>query len=209
MSSTKIAIVNYQAGNLRSVQKALEKFGVCTEITSDVDQIKRADGLVFPGQGSCDSSMMQLNKKNLVDPIREYISTNKPFLGICLGLQLLFDRSDEGIEPCLGVLKGYNRRFPKDGKVPHMGWNQVEFDLKHRIFDDIDNGSNFYFVHSYYAVPDDHNVVAGHTTYGVKFCSAVAWGNVTAVQFHPEKSGVTGLKIYKNFIKLVRESKCE
>ena len=206
MSSATIAIVDYQAGNLRSVQKALQRFGVGARITSDAGVIERADGVVFPGQGACDSAMRQLRDRSLVGPIKSFISSGKPFLGVCLGLQLLLEESDEGAERCLGVLAGRVRRLPSGLKIPHMGWNRVEFHGWHPALEGIPSGSYFYFVHSYYADPDDKSTVAGTTAYGVEFCSAVAWDNVLAVQFHPEKSGDIGLRLYRNFVALVNAS---
>ena len=206
MSSPTIAIVDYQAGNLRSVQKALQKFGVGARITSEASAIESADGVVFPGQGACDSSMRQLRDRDLVGPIKDFIASGKPFLGVCLGLQLLLEESDEGDEQCLGVLAGRVRRLPEGLKIPHMGWNQVDFRMKHSVLDEVPDDSHFYFVHSYYADPDDKSVVVGTTTYGIEFCSAVAWDNVVALQFHPEKSGAVGLRIYQNFVDLVRDS---
>ncbi|MCH8109719.1 MAG: imidazole glycerol phosphate synthase subunit HisH [Chloroflexi bacterium] len=210
MSSPNIAIVDYKAGNIRSVQKALEHSGASASITSDPGAIERADALVFPGQGANDSSMRQLKARGLVNPIKDFISSGKPFLGVCLGLQLLMESSEEGVEPGLGVLEGQVRRFLPNGlKVPHMGWNEVDFHIEHPVFEGIPNGSHFYFVHSYYADPEDKGVVAGTTSYGIEFCSAVAWDNVVAVQFHPEKSGDIGLKMYRNFASLVETSKME
>ena len=210
-----VAIVDYDAGNLRSVQKALEKFGARAEIASSADRVARADALVVPGQGACDSSMRRLRELGLVAPIRAYINDGKPFLGVCLGLQLLLDSSDEGEEPCLGVIPGACHRLPDGGsgglndgrKIPHMGWNQVEWRKEHPFFAGVPNGSHFYFVHSYYAAPDDSSVVAGVTDYGVEFCSAAAWGSAAAVQFHPEKSGRIGLRIYENFVRHVRQTR--
>lgn len=208
----EIAIIDYRAGNLRSVQKALQKWGASAVITSDAGDIERADGVVFPGQGACDSSMLNIRRLGLFDVIRRSISDGKPFLGVCLGLQLLLEGSEEGEQPCLGVLKGRTRRLPPEKtehmglKIPHMGWNQVKFQLKHPVFAGIPDSSHFYFVHSYYADPDDAGVVAGITDYGIEFCSAVAWGNSAAVQFHPEKSGAVGLQIYRNFVGLVKEA---
>lgn len=203
----QIAIVDYQAGNLRSVQKALEKCGAAAIATSDPEAIKQADGVVFPGQGACDSSMRHIRELGLEGPIKESILSGKPFLGVCLGLQLLLEESDEGDEACLGILKGRVRRLPAGQKIPHMGWNQVDFKLDHPVLKGIPAGSYFYFVHSYYADPEDESVIAGTTDYGMNFCSAVAWDNVTAVQFHPEKSGDVGLIIYENFVKLVEQTK--
>ena len=207
MTGPMIAIVDYQAGNLRSVQKALERSGAVSIITSDASEIEAADGLVFPGQGASGSSMRALHARGLVAPIREAISGGKPFLGVCLGLQLMLEASDEAPEPCLGVLGGRVRLLPAGLKVPHMGWNQVAFHRDLPVFDGIPDGSNFYFVHSYYADPEDEGVRVGTTTYGFDFCSAVAWDNVVAVQFHPEKSGGIGLKLYRNFVDMVAESK--
>ena len=198
--------MDYQAGNLRSVQKALERMGALAKITSDAQEVEAADGVVFPGQGASDPAMRSLSQRGLVDPIKAFIASGRPFLGVCLGLELLLEASDEGVEPCLGVLKGRVRRLPRGQKIPHMGWNQVEFHLRHPVFEGIPSGSYFYFVHSYYADPDDQAMVAGTTSYGVDFCSAVAWDNVAAVQFHPEKSGPVGLKLYRNFIALVDSS---
>lgn len=203
----QIAIVDYQAGNLRSVQKALEKTGASAVATSDPDAIAKADGVVFPGQGACDSSMRHIRELGLETPIKESIASGKPFLGVCLGLQLLLEESDEGNEPCLGILKGRVRRLPGGQKIPHMGWNQVDIQLEHPVLKGIPAGSYFYFVHSYYADPEERSVVAGTTEYGLNFCSAVAWDNVAAVQFHPEKSGNVGLIIYENFVQLVEQTK--
>ena len=200
MTAPTIAIVNYQAGNLRSVQKALEIFGANALITADATEIAAAQALVFPGQGANDSSMRALKERSLVEPIRSFIDSGKPFLGVCLGLQLLLEGSDEGVEPGLGVLKGRVRRLPPGVKIPHMGWNQVEFHRKHMYLDGLPEGSYFYFVHSYFPDPEEKSLVAGTTTYGVEFCTAVAWDNVAAVQFHPEKSGDVGLKIYERFV---------
>lgn len=204
MSEPRIAIVDYDAGNVRSVQKAFQKVGSNASITSDPDEVIRADALVVPGQGACDSSMRHMRQKGLVEPIKEFIASGKPFFGVCLGLQLLMADSEEGDEPCLGVLEGRTRRLPSGQKIPHMGWNQVEFHIRHPVFDTIPDGSHFYFVHSYYADPDDKSVVACTTDYGLDFCSGAVWENVVAVQFHPEKSGALGLKIYENFIEDVR-----
>ena len=203
VSPATIVIIDHQAGNLRSVQKALEKVGAAGRISNDPDEIAQADGLVFPGQGACDTSMRQLRDRNLVGPLVAFISSGKPFLGVCLGLQLLLDGSEEGEEPGLGVLAGRVKRLPPGLKIPHMGWNQVNLRTPHPVFEGVRTGSYFYFVHSYYADPEDVGVVAGTTGYGVEFCSAAAWDNVVAVQFHPEKSGADGLRVYRNFVRLV------
>ncbi len=204
MSSPTIAIVDYQAGNLRSVQKALERFGANAVITSDPEQIELAHGVVFPGQGASDPSMCALRDRSLIVPIKDYIASGKPFMGVCLGLQLLLDASDEGVEPGLGVIPGRVKHLPEGLKVPHMGWNEVAFRIEHPVLDGVPNGTHFYFVHSYYADPEDETVIAGTTNYGVEFCSAAAKDNWIALQFHPEKSGAVGLKLYENFVENVK-----
>ena len=201
MSQLNIAIVDYQAGNLRSVAKAIEKAGQTPFITSDPQAILSAEALVFPGQGSCDGAMRALKQRGLVEPIRAFVASRRPFLGVCLGLQLLFPYSEEGSEPGLGIYPGSVKRLPDGLKVPHMGWNQVDFCQEHPVFQDIPQGSYFYFVHSYYPEPEEPSLVAGTTTYGIQFCCATAKDNLVATQFHPEKSGRLGLKIYENFIK--------
>lgn len=205
MSVPLIAVVDYKAGNLHSVQKALEKFGGRPFVTTDPARIRRADALVMPGQGACDSAMRNIRGHDLEQPIKEFIASGRPYLGICLGLQLLLESSDEGDEPCLGVLEGNVRKLPSGQKTPHMGWNQVHFKKEDPMFNGVPEGSHFYFVHSYYADPIDKAVVGGTTTYGVEFCSVAIWDNVVAVQFHPEKSGNVGLKVYGNFVSRVRE----
>lgn len=205
-----IAIIDYEAGNLRSVQKALEECGAAARITADAHDIIAADGVVFPGQGACDASMRSIRERGLFDVIRQSIDSGKPFLGVCLGLQLLLESSEEGDEPCLAILQGSTKRLPPEKtdqaglKIPHMGWNSVALSVQHPVFDGIPDDSYFYFVHSYYADPENKGIVAGTTSYGIDFCSAVAWDNVAAVQFHPEKSGAVGLQLYRNFLSLVK-----
>ena len=204
MTAPLVAIVDYRAGNVRSVERALQRFGADARVTSDARVIESADGVVFPGQGACDSSMAELRRRGLVGPIRDYIAGGRPFLGVCLGLQLLLERSEEGEEPCLGVIAGTVRRFPDDAglKVPHMGWNRVNLRQRPPMMRDVPDDSHFYFVHGYYADPSAEGVVAATTHYGLEFCSAVAWDNVLGVQFHPEKSGATGLLVYRNFVRV-------
>ena len=208
-----IAIIDYDAGNIRSVQKALEECGASARITADSEDIIAADGVVFPGQGACDSSMRSIRERGLFDVVRQSIDSGKPFLGVCLGLQLLLESSEEGDEPCLAILKGRTKRLPPAKteqvglKIPHMGWNSVSLPVQHPVFEGIPDDSHFYFVHSYYADPEDKDVVAGVTNYGIDFCSAVAWDNVAAVQFHPEKSGAVGLRLYRNFLALVQSDR--
>ena len=200
--SIKLVVIDYESGNLRSVAKALESIGVSPIVTGDASQIASADAVVLPGVGSGPAAMDALRQRNLVEPIRECVASGRPFLGVCLGLQLLLDRTEEGGADCLGSVAGRVRRLPDGVKVPHMGWNSVRFKREHPVFKGIPQDSHFYFVHSYYAAPDDETWVAGTTDYGVSFCSIYAKDNVVATQFHPEKSGRMGLRIYQNFVTL-------
>ena len=200
--SIKLVVIDYESGNLRSVAKALESIGVSPIVTGDASQIASADAVVLPGVGSGPAAMDALRQRNLVEPIRECVASGRPFLGVCLGLHLLLDRTEEGGADCLGSVAGRVRRLPDELKVPHMGWNSVRFKREHPVFKGIPQDSHFYFVHSYYAAPDDETWVAGTTDYGVSFCSIYAKDNVVATQFHPEKSGRMGLKIYQNFVTL-------
>ena len=198
-----LAIVDYGAGNLRSVAKAFEHLGFRAEVTQDPRAVLAAQGVILPGVGSSGSAMAALESLGLVEPLKEVASNGTPFFGVCLGLQLLMDGSDEDPRPCLGIVPGWVRRIPPPLKVPHMGWNQVELSGEDGVFRGVVSGSNFYFVHSYYADLQDESLVKGVTEYGVNFCSVLARGNLVASQFHPEKSGATGLKLYDNFVRLM------
>ena len=212
----KLVVIDYESGNLRSVSKALESVGVRPIVTSDQAEIASADAVIFPGVGSAPAAMAALNSRNLVQPLRDYVASGRPFLGVCLGLQLLMDRTEEGDALCLGIVPGQAKRLAggelTNGqpsvklKVPHMGWNSVRFTGDHPVFTGIPQDSHFYFVHSYYAVPEDTDGLAGITSYGVDFCSVYAKGNLVATQFHPEKSGPVGVSIYKNFAALAAQS---
>ena len=204
MDTPTIAIVNYQAGNLRSVEKALEHVGAKPVVTADPRSIESARGVVFPGQGASDPSIRALRERGLLGPIKDYIASGRPFMGVCLGLQLLLDASDEGVEWGLGVVRGRVKRLPGSVKTPHMGWNQVLFRAEHPVLTNVPDRSYFYFVHSYYADPEDDGMVIGSTSYGVEFCSVAARDNWIAFQFHPEKSGSIGLRLYENFVDFVR-----
>lgn len=191
-------------GNLRSVQKAFEKLGVAAEIVTEPEQIHSAEKLVLPGVGAFRDAMHELNRLNLVQPIREHIQRDKPLLGICLGLQMLFDVSyEDGEWQGLGVLEGDVVRFPAmpDLKVPHMGWNTLQAKQSHSLLQGVPVDASVYFVHSYYVRPKDESVVAARTDYGIPFTSMIARGNLVATQFHPEKSQKVGLKLLENFAK--------
>ena len=202
-----IAIVDYGAGNLGSVKKALDFIGAHSHITSSAQEIRCADGVIFPGVGSFGAAVDSLRASGLFDAVREAAGGQKPFLGICLGLQMLFDRSEESPqEHGLGVLEGEIGRIPSDLglKVPHMGWNSISILKKDGIFRDIPAGSYVYFVHSYYLQARNPQQVAARTEYGVSIDAAVSDGLLFATQFHPEKSGEVGLHILRNFNELVR-----
>lgn len=203
-----IAIIDYGSGNLRSVQKAFQKLGFSAEISKDRSFIRSAKGIVLPGVGSFDASLKELRDNGLEGAIEEGIALNKPFLGICLGLQHLFESSEEGKEKGLGILKGEVKKFNfkgtpwKNQSIPHMGWNRLL--IKHRspILEGIEDGNMVYFAHSYHVVPKDEMVIATRTDYGIEFVSSVWKDNLFGIQFHPEKSGEVGLKIVRNFGKL-------
>lgn len=195
-----IAIIDYGAGNIRSVEKAFERLGYRAVITQAVDQILEAKAVVLPGQGAAGDTMSSLQALGLAEPIRAVVDGGKPFFGVCVGLQILFTGSEEGgWQECFGLIPGVVRRLPPGLKIPHMGWNQVRQKRAHPIFEGIPNDANFYFVHSYYALPESKSVVAGETDYGISFCSMVIQDNLVATQFHPEKSGEVGLRMYDNF----------
>ena len=200
-----IAIIDYQMGNLRSVQKALERVGHAAAITADPRTLAAADKLVLPGVGAFADAIAEIRRRDLVEPIRTAIDAGKPVLGICLGLQLLFDVSyEDGQHEGLGIVPGEVRRFdvPHEYKIPHMGWNTVDLRQRSPLLAGIDNGAHFYFVHSYYVVPRDKSLVALETSYPEPFCAAIARDNLFATQFHPEKSQAAGLRLLKNFAEL-------
>ncbi len=208
--SITIAVIDYGMGNLRSVSKALEHVAPQAEVcvTADAAVVMRAERVVFPGQGAMPDCMRELEGKGLRAAVLEAART-KPFLGICIGLQMLFERSEEGDTPGLGVFGGCVKRFPaavmKDArggklKVPHMGWNEVMQAKPHALWRGIADGNRYYFVHSYYVEPGQPQLTAGRSTYGIPFTAAVAQDNIFAVQFHPEKSQAAGLALLANFV---------
>ena len=202
-----IAIVDYGMGNLRSVEKGFLKVGVDARVVSDSKAVDDAKGVVLPGVGAFRDCIRNLTDANLTDAIIRAIRKGKPYLGICLGLQVLFSESEEfGICKGLDVFRGRVVRFPEDGlKVPHMGWNTVKIERRPPILDSIPDESYFYFVHSFYVVPEDRSIVASNTDYGTAFTSMVWNDNVFATQFHPEKSQELGLKILKGFGEFVKK----
>jgi glutamine amidotransferase len=202
-----IAIVDYGMGNLRSVEKGFLKVGVDAKVVTDSKAVDNADAVVLPGVGAFRDCMKNLKERSLTEPILRSIQKGKQYLGICLGLQVLFTESEEfGIHKGFDILKGKVVRFQINLKVPHMGWNNAKIQRRPPIFDGIQDEAFFYFVHSYYVVPDDNNIVATTTDYGITFASMVWKENIFATQFHPEKSQETGLKILKNFGDFVKRA---
>lgn len=197
-----IAIIDYGAGNLQSVKKALDFIGAESVITDDPETINACDKILLPGVGSFGDAMASMRAKNLVETVKQNALSGKAFLGICLGLQLLFEESEEspGVKG-LGIFKGKIRKFPADMglKIPHIGWNSLEIKQKDTIFKDIPENSYVYFVHSYYLEAEEPDTVATVTNYGIDFHSAVGRNNIFATQFHPEKSGDVGLQMLRNF----------
>jgi glutamine amidotransferase len=205
----RVLVVDYDAGNIRSVARALTHAGADPVVSADPEDVLRARALVLPGVGAAGDCMQKLRERDLVEPLREYVRSGRPFLGVCMGLQAGLDWSEEdGGQECLGLLPGRIVRFtPEPGlKVPHMGWNTVEWVRDHPIAAGIRSGSYFYFVHGYYPTVDDRSLILGETEYGVRFPSVLARDNVVATQFHPEKSGRDGLSIYRNFVAWAQSS---
>ena len=201
-----IAVINYGAGNLPNAVRALERVGARLQVTEDPADVRRASAVVLPGVGATADTMRSLQAMKMDAAIRDVVAAGTPFLGICVGMQVLAEQSEEfGLHPCLGLVPGVVRRFPDGLKVPQIGWNQVEHD-DHPIWRDIPGGAEFYFVHSYYLAAVAPEQISGRTDYGLVFPSAIAAGNITAVQFHPEKSGRWGLKLLENWVDLVASS---
>ncbi|MEX0763458.1 MAG: imidazole glycerol phosphate synthase subunit HisH [Dehalococcoidia bacterium] len=211
MPGARIAIINTRAANLHSVSKALEKVGANAAVTSDPVELAAADAAVLPGVGASDAALRALKTQGLTATVRDFAASGRPLLCVCLGMQILFDRSEEGELPGLGIMPGEVKLFPPDLadaqghrlKVPHMGWNSVQFtgeiSERHPAFADIPQDTHFYFVHSYHCVPANSSDTAATADYGVQVCAAVVRDNVVGTQFHPEKSGDMGLAIYSNF----------
>ena len=199
------AVVDYGAGNLVSIEQGLTAAGADVRLVTGPDDLAGSDVLVVPGVGAAAPAMERLRGQRLVEPIQAWVAADRPFLGICLGLQLLFEGSDEDGAATLRVLPGRTRRLRDAPTLPHMGWNQVERTYPHPAFDGIDDGADFYFVHSYAGdLPDGHCDIVATTTHGSTFVSAVSRGNLLGVQFHPERSGSDGLRLLSNVVALAR-----
>jgi glutamine amidotransferase len=207
---TVIAVIDYDMGNLHSACKGLEFAGATTVVTDEPEQLEESDAIVLPGVGAFDPAMQHIRARHLEKPIKAAIASGKPFLGICLGMQILFEGSEEGQEPGLGIVPGIVKRFHKEPgiSIPHMGWNQLELTQTHcPLWLELSEAPWVYFVHSYYAAPEQSTVIAATTTHGSqKATVAIAKDNLMAVQFHPEKSATDGLQILRNFVKLVDAS---
>jgi imidazole glycerol phosphate synthase glutamine amidotransferase subunit len=205
-SPPRIAVVDYGAGNLVSIEQALTSIGAAVTVARAAEALRDVDAVVVPGVGAAAPAMARLERRGLVGPIRDWIERDRPFLGICLGLQLLFDGSDEDGASTLGVLPGRTSRLEGAPTLPHIGWNQVVRTREHPLFDGIADGADLYFVHSFAGVPADgtDSVVLARTEHGRPFVSAVARGRLLGVQFHPERSGTDGLRLLANFVGLVR-----
>jgi len=205
-----IVVIDYGAGNLRSVANAIARLGYQPRITGDPTEVANAGAVILPGVGAAADTMANLKRLGMAQVIGQLITEGRPLFGVCVGLQVLFTSTEEGGgHECLGIIPGQVRRLPSGLKIPHMGWNQLKQIVSHPIFEGIPDEANFYFVHSYYVEPEDRSLVAGETEYGVRLCSAIARGNLVATQFHPERSGEIGLKLYDNFIKLALAAKGE
>ena len=206
LASLDVVILDYDAGNLRSVVRAVERIGARPEVASVGAALDQADAVILPGVGAAADTMRNLRQRGLVEPIREYIAADRPFLGVCMGLQALMTASDEGGgHDCLDILPGRVVRLPAGRKVPHMGWNRVRRKRESALFDGIPDGAYFYFVHSYYCDLREAGDMLASTDYGVEVAAVVQRSNLAATQFHPEKSGAYGLRIYRNFLTAAAE----
>jgi len=205
MRNKTITMIDYGGSNLRSAQKAFEFIGADVHLTSNPEDVLKAGKLTLPGVGAFGSGMAAVRERNLEEAIHAAVVKGTPLLGICIGMQFLFDESDEmGIHKGLGLIPGRVTRFPASSlKVPHMGWNQLEFDEQHPLLAHVASGSHAYFVHSYHCIPRDNNDIVAHTDYGGPFTAIVRHGNVFGLQFHPEKSQQTGLQIIRNYVELM------
>ena len=199
----KIAVINYGAGNLGSVVNALTRLGYQPLVTDSVFEVLKADVVFLPGVGAAGDTMKGLEAIGMADAVKKLVAWRRPLFAICVGLQVLLSSTEEGGHyQCMDIIPGEVKKLPAGLKIPHMGWNQVKQVMSHPVFTDIPDNTNFYFIHSYYAHPQDKSVVAGTTEYGLEFCSMIIKDNLFATQFHTEKSGEPGLKMYSNFLKI-------
>ncbi|MDP2916856.1 MAG: imidazole glycerol phosphate synthase subunit HisH [Dehalococcoidia bacterium] len=202
-----LIVIDYGAGNLRSVTNAITSLGYHAKVTSNPADVLEAQAVILPGVGAGGDTMASLKKLGLAEAVCRYVAEDRPMFGVCIGLQVLFTGTEEGgWHDCLSIIPGRVKRLPAGLKIPHMGWNQVKQKGVHPLFKGIPDKANFYFVHSYCAQPEDKSVVVGETEYGVPFCSVIARGNLVATQFHPEKSGEYGLRMYRNFLDMAKVS---
>ncbi len=201
-----ITIIDYGLGNIGSVKNAFDKLGVINVVSSSPEDIKKASGLILPGVGAAGEGMKNIKSRTLDAVIRNEVDKGKPLLGICLGMQLLMSKSEEGNVKCLNIIEGNVKKFRGDLKVPQIGWNEVKIEYGQKLFKNIPQNSYFYFVHSYYCVPTNQKLSIGTSYYGTEFCSVSQKNNIYGVQFHPEKSGENGLKLLKNFTNIVYEN---
>ena len=198
-----IAIIDYKMGNIKSVENSFKKAGARIEVTSDPEKIKNASAVVLPGVGAYRDAFHNLEEMGLIEPINEIIR-KKPFLGICIGMQLLFEYSTEGGKnKGLGIFKGFVGRIPPGVKIPHIGWNQIEIKKESKLLKNIRQGENFYFVHSYHVIPEDKSIISTITDYGTSIVASIEQDNIFGFQFHPEKSSTCGQQLIRNFIDLV------
>jgi glutamine amidotransferase len=199
----EVIIIDYGAGNLRSVANAVIRLGYKPVVTASPAEVLAARAVILPGVGAAADTVNSLRESGMEAVIRRLVEEKRPLLAICVGLQVMLSETEEGgRHPCFGIVPGRVRRLPEGQKIPHMGWNQVRQQIRHPIFQGIPDGANFYFAHSYYAEPSDASAVAGTTDCGLSICSVLVKDNLVATQFHPEKSGDYGLRIYENFLRL-------
>ncbi|QUI23855.1 imidazole glycerol phosphate synthase subunit HisH [Vallitalea pronyensis] len=205
-----IGVIDYKAGNAPSVLNALNKLNIDSKLITSEQDMKSVSGIILPGVGSAKATMESLRSMKILEKLEEMVvGEGKPFLGICIGLQVLFEFSEEGDTNCLGWLRGCVKRFPESRvRVPHIGWNGVKFNYEHPIISKINSNEFFYFVNSYYVVPNNNDIILGRTKYGLEFCTMVAHKNIFATQFHVEKSGLIGLQLLKNFAAVVGGDLC-
>jgi len=205
-----IGVIDYKTGNAPSVLNALNKLNIDSKLISSSEELKLCSAVILPGVGSAKATIKSLNELNLIKELEnKVLHEEMPFLGICIGLQILFEHSGEGDTKCLGWFKGYVRKLPQEMvRVPHIGWNEAEFIKDHPVLSGLKKTDFFYFVNSYYAIPENNDIILAKTTYGINFCSMIADKNIVATQFHLEKSGPVGLKILKNFASIEGVSLC-